>query len=97
MFWNLQPGYAIAFAIGITVLAVVLYGFASRLPLPFPAIMRLVCVWLLVTSTTLLVMVDETLWQAIALGGGGVAAIVIIHLAQTRRKNRPVDKTVAGD
>jgi len=93
----MQPVHAITFAVGITLLAVVLYSFASRLPLPFPAIMRLICVWLLITSTTLLVMTDDILWHAIVLGGGGLAAIVIIHLAQTRRKRAPIKKPVTSD
>jgi len=89
MLWGLQPVHAVIFAVAAVVVAVVLYGLAPRLPAPLQAVMRLVCVWLVITSTTLLVLVDETLWHAVALGGGGLAAIAVIYLAQTRRKPAP--------
>ncbi|MHB0937501.1 MAG: hypothetical protein ACYDCO_16300 [Armatimonadota bacterium] len=89
MFWGLQPLHAIMFAIGTTALAVVLYGFAPRLPASLRAVLRLVCVWLVITSTTLVVMTGETLWHGVAIGGGGLAGIAVIYLAQTRRKPAP--------
>lgn len=85
MLWGLQPAHATVFAVATTAVAVALYGLAPRLPASLQTVMRLVCVWLVITSTTLLVLVDETLWHAVALGGGGLAAIVGIYLAQTRR------------
>ena len=80
MLWGLQPVHAVIFAVTAVIVAVVLYGLAPRLPASLQAVMRLVCVWLVITSTTLLVLVDETLWHAIALGGSGLAAVAGIYL-----------------
>jgi hypothetical protein len=90
MGWNPLQLPLDAIAAVTTVAAVVLYGYASRLPLPFPMVMRLMCVWLLITSTTLLAMTGKDWWHAVVLGGAGLAAIVIIYLLQTRRKTAPV-------
>jgi hypothetical protein len=96
MTWDLLQLPFDAIAIGTTVVAVVVYGIAARLPEPFPLLMRLLGVWLVITSTTLMVMTDETWWHAVTLGGAGLAAIIVIHLVQTRRKTAPV-KEAASD
>jgi len=85
--------HAILFAIGAMVVAVALYGFAPRLPASMRTVLRLVCVWLMITSTTLLVLIDETWWHAVALGGGGLTGIGAIYLAQTRRQPEETEES----
>jgi len=85
-----------AIAVGTVVVAVLLYGIAPRLPPPFPSVMRLVCIWLVITSTTLLVIIDETWWHAAALGGAGLVAVIGVYLLQTRRKTTPVMEANTG-
>jgi len=97
MTWDLLQLPFDAIAIGTTVVAVVVYGLAACLPAPFPLLMRLLGVWLVITSTTLMVMTDEICWHAVALGGAGLAAIIAIFLVQTRRKTAPVKEPGSED
>ena len=79
-------------AISTTAIAVLLYGIAARMPSPVPPVfIRLLAVWLLVTSTTLQAITGTAWWHAALLGGGGLALIGLIYLAQTRRKPAPTE------
>ena len=90
MEWNLSQLPLVAIGAGSTVVAVLLYGVAPRLPSPVPPVfLRLLAVWLLITSTTLCWLTDEVWWHAALLGGAGLAAIGVIFLAQTRRQRAP--------
>ena len=77
-------------AIGTALAGVVLFGLAPHLPSLFPAsFTRLVGFGCVCAALVALWMLYESWLPPALLGGASVAAMVVIHFAQTRRRPEP--------